>query len=55
MDICVRIKRKKATYFLLVHPSETVLELKQKIEEYSSKVRPVADEKIAKSTTCFMT
>lgn len=39
MDIYVRIKRKKSTFFLLMQSSQTVLEVKQKLQEYIDKVR----------------
>eukprot|EP00210_Caulerpa_lentillifera_P002530 g2427.t1 len=39
MSIYVRIKRKKTTYFIQTSPSETILEIKQKLEEYCT-VRP---------------
>lgn len=38
MDIYVRIKRKKTTYFIQAKPTDTILELKQKIEEDSQQV-----------------
>lgn len=35
----VRVKRQKTTYFLHVEPTDTVLELKQKLQELVDKVR----------------
>lgn len=35
----IRVKRKKTTVFLAVEPTDTVLEVKQKLETLISKVR----------------
>lgn len=39
----IRVKRKKATVFLHVEPTDTVLEVKQKLQELLEQVRAAAD------------
>ncbi|GMH36217.1 hypothetical protein BSKO_04085 [Bryopsis sp. KO-2023] len=34
LDMYVRVKRLKTTYFLQVKPTDTILEVKQKLQEY---------------------
>lgn len=39
MDMYIRIKRQKTTYFLQVQPTDTILEVKQKLQEYCEQVK----------------
>lgn len=38
MEQYIRVKRKLTTFFLAVDPSDTILEIKQKIQEYNYQV-----------------
>jgi hypothetical protein len=42
----VRVKRKKQTFFLHVEPSDTVLEVKQKLQELVGQVSNKGDQAI---------
>lgn len=49
----IRVKRQKTTVFLQVEPTDTLLEVKQKLQALIEKVRVTPTQDMRQSTLCY--